>query len=1608
MKNHSLFRFLFMVLVMTLVTAPISHAAKTSSSTTDLMVIEVTERMYKGGPALAVILSDKLDPKKNHDKYFTVTTKKEKVESAWVLDENQQVLYLPNVLPDTRYTILVKRGLTAANGRKTRAHVEKKVKTKPIVPSYGFASTGSVLPEKLASGIPVMTVNVDAVDIEFLKVKDDKMSKFMSMAGFKSSTEWYALDNFHKLVDSVYTARFNTSDAPNKRVVTNIPVKAIKQLRAPGLYIAVMKAPGRFAYKYQTSYFFVTDIGLHIRNYNNKMVIVASSLASAKALVDVKIDLFDKKGKTLKTAWTDEDGRATFEGLDGKTRLVTAGKGNHVSFVSLRRFALDLSEFDTSGRAYQDPDLFLYGPRDLYRPGESVTISGLLRTGDGRPVAAALPIKVRIRQATGRVVSQFTWKSDALGYYEHTFAIPHDAPTGTWHFEAKTDPASKSHSHEYAFKVEAFLPERMKIDFETDQDFLKPKEKFNVTLKGAYLYGAPASGNRIRVVSHTGPSVHPIQKRKEFYFGNPDDKVDGGRVGLFDGDLGKDGIYPLSFLPFSTPPTSPAFVRISAELFETGGRPVIRSIRRNLLPAEGVVGIRPLFDGDYADNNSQVGFEIIKSDKKGNLLKAGNLQVSLVHEDREYFWEYSESDGWRWNYTQSAYPVFRQDISIESGKKQKVLVPVKYGRYYLEINDPETGLVTRHRFYAGWSWGQDGKDSARPDAVTLSFDKKAYRPGDTAILSVKPPHAGDLVVMAEADAPLWFARMPVSEKGADVKIPISKLWQRHDIFVTALVIRPADKKKRITPERAFGLIHLALDRKDRKLEPRILSPDKTEPEKTMRVSVQLKDFSNEKTRVTLAAVDVGVLNITDFATPDPFEWFFSKKRYTVDAYDLYGQVIESMEGKKATVRFGGDADTSGFMAGKKAKAKVKIVSWFSGPVDVDENGIAKIDFHIPDFNGTLKLMAVAFDKNRFGAAEKEVIVRAPVIAELSTPRFLASNDRSFATLDLTNLSGVHQDLSVSLDASKPLVIEKKNARAALKDGSKTTLVFPMTAMPDLGVGRIHVRVKGKGVDIKRTWEIAVRPAFPGDYRVRKKVLKKGEAFNLEKTFADGLMESSTDMHFHLSTVPPLDVKDAVKNLLQYPYGCLEQTVSRAFPLLFVNENVAKRFSITPISDTERQKRIEKAFARISGMQKSNGGFGVWSSHSPEAMWLTPYAAHLMLEAKEQGFSVPQTLMKKTFDRLYKMLQRPGGFSANVTMRSKDLVFAARAYAAYVLARVNRAPLGTLRNLYDNHGKKIKSGLPFVHLGIALGLKGDKDRSARSIKNGLGIEREKYLWFGDYGSPVRDTAMILYLLGKHKIHMPGKGELYGKLDNHLSGRRWFSTQERNAVFLAGLMAAEKAKPLKGLLTVGTSRISIAGKVRFKNVFGVDDVKKGMRFVSDADADVYVTVRVSGYPVKPPEKVEDMGIYIKRNLYDLDGVPVGDRPLTVGEMLVAHLSVEVEDPIYDGLVVDLLPAGLELENQNMAHSEKLSDLVIDKVNMKKAMADRRIVHTQYRDDRFVAALHLDPIGPANLFYLVRVVSPGVFGVPAPYAEDMYRPEIRGIGSGQKQIRIENKIK
>ncbi|QMK79369.1 alpha-2-macroglobulin family protein [Citrobacter sp. RHB20-C16] len=1576
-----------------------------------LTLLDVSEVQLDGASTLVLTFSIPLDPEQDFARLVHVVDKKSgKVDGAWELSPNLKELRLRHLEPNRDLLVTIERDLRALNNATFEINYEKSLTTRDIQPSVGFASRGSLLPGKVVEGLPVMALNVNNVDVNFFRVKPESLAAFVSQWEYRNSMSNWESDNLLKMADLVYTGRFDLNPARNTREKLLLPLSEIKPLQQAGVYVAVMTKAGQYEYSNAATLFTLSDVGVSAHRYQNRLDVFTQSLENGAAQQGVDVALLDEKGQTLAKATSDAKGHVQLENHQNAA-LLLARKEGQTTLLDLKLPALDLAEFDIAGDPGYSKQFFMFGPRDLYRPGETVILNGLLRDSDGKTLPDQ-PVKLEVVKPDGQVIRTVVSQPDN-GLYHFTYPLDSGAPTGMWHIRANT---GDNQSQMWDFHVEDFMPERMALNLTSQETPLSPSDKVTFSVVGYYLYGAPANGNALQGQLYLRPLRDAVPSLPGFQFGNIAEENLSRSLDEVQLTLDETGRGDISTNSEWRETHSPLQVILQASLLESGGRPVTRRAEQAIWPADTLPGIRPQFAVkavyDYrtdttvnqpiVDEDSNAAFDIVYVDAQGEKKAVSGLQVRLIRERRDYYWDWLESEGWQSRFDQKDLVEGEQTLDLKADETGKVTFPVEWGAYRLEVKAPNDA-ISSVRFWAGYSWqdNSDGSGAARPDRVTLKLDKPAYRPGDTMKLHIAAPAAGKGYAMVESsEGPLWWQEIDVPAQGLELSIPVDKSWNRHDLYLSTLVVRPGDKSRSATPKRAVGLLHLPLGDENRRLELALESPAKMRPNQPLTVKIKASSKNGEtpkQVNVLVSAVDSGVLNITDYVTPDPWQAFFGQKRYGADIYDIYGQVIEA-QGRLAALRFGGDGDELK-RGGKPPVNHVNIVAQQAQPVTLNEQSEGSVTLPIGDFNGELRVMAQAWTADDFGSNESKTIVAAPVIAELNMPRFMAGGDTSRLVLDVTNLTDRPQSLNVTLAASGLIeLVSDQPAQVNLEPGVRTTLFVPVRAKEGFGDGELQATLSGlnvPGEDIgpqQKQWKIGVRPAFPAQTVNNGVMLQPGESWTLPEEGVMNFSPVTVQGQLLLSGKPPLNLARYIRELKAYPYGCLEQTTSGLFPSLYTNAAQLQALGITGDTDEKRRAAIETGIARLLQMQRDNGGFALWDKNGPEEYWLTAYAMDFLVRAGEQGYSVPAAGINQGNARLLRYLQDPGMMSIRYSSDTQASKFAVQAYAALVLARQQKAPLGALREIWERRSQAA-SGLPLLQLGIALKTMGDAKRSDDAVALALSTPRhDERQWLADYGSPLRDNALMLALLEENNLKPDVQNSLLNTLSEQAFSQRWLSTQENNALFLA----ARSLQDLPGTWQAQTSLAEqplTGDKAQTRNLDA--DQLAALQVTNNGAQPMWLRLDVSGYPQSAPAPASNV-LQIERHILGSDGQSKSLDSLRSGELVLVWLEVKASQDVPDALVVDLLPAGLELENQNLANgSASLQDSGSEVQNLLNQMQQADIQHVEFRDDRFVAAVAVNSGQPVTLVYLARAVTPGTYQVPMPMVESMYVPQWRATG-------------
>src|SRR3954467_4306017 len=570
-------------------------------------------------------------------------------------------------------------------------------------------------------------------------------------------------------------------------------------------------------------------------------------------------------------------------------------------------------------------------------------------------------------------------------------------------------------------------------------------------------------------------------------------------------------------------------------------------------------------------------------------------------------------------------PPTRRRAARPPGKAARVSASPPPGRYRLDVKSTEAdGPVTSVQFDVGWY--SDGSADT-PDLLETSIDKPQYASGDTMTVSVNVRSAGKLTVNVLGDRLLTTQTIDVKEGTAQVKLPVGKDWGT-GAYVVATLRRPLDAAAQRMPGRAIGLKWFGIDKQARSLSVRLAPPALVRPNTTMKLPVKLGGLNpGEDAKIVVAAVDVGILNLTNYKPPAPDDYSLGQRRMTSEIRDLYGQLIDGMQGTRGQLKTGGDAAGAELQGSPPTQ---KPLALYSGVVTVAADGSAEISFDIPEFAGTARVMAVAWTATKLGRATADVTVRDPVVLTATLPRFLLNGDKGTMSFDLDNVEGAAGDYTINVKTSGPVKVSGNPATTVkLAAKQRTSMTLALEA-GGAGTANFDVDISGPNelalarhyaLDVKAATQILARRSIPP--------LAKGESLTLTSDMFADLVSGTGSVSLSVSLSTALDAATILKALDRYPHGCSEQITSRAMPLLYVNElAVGAHLAM----DTEVDQRIRDAIERLLARQGSNGSFGLWSAGGDDA-WLDAYVTDFLTRAREKGFVVPDVLFKTALDRI---------------------------------------------------------------------------------------------------------------------------------------------------------------------------------------------------------------------------------------------------------------------------------------------------------------------------------------------------------------------------------------
>jgi uncharacterized protein YfaS (alpha-2-macroglobulin family) len=1483
-----------------------------------------------------------------------------------------------------RYSIILRAGLPSVVKETLAKSVDFTIYVRDRKPLVRFVGKTYVLPRTGQRGIPLVSVNTDTVEVEIYRIGDRSLTDTVIGSGPESRTDFQrnlARYEIEQLAAErgipVWKGELAVETLLNKDVTTAFPVDQSVGDLAPGVYVMVAEPKGPKSESYEalaTQWFIVSDLGIAAYSGNDGIHVFVHQLASAdpKGLVEVR--LVSRSNEVLATRKTDGTGYALFE--PGLTRgegglapalLIANDLRNDYAFLSLKTPGFDLSDRGVAGRVTPAGlDAFVYTERGVYRSGETVHVTALLRDGRGT-ASLGIPLTLVLERPDGVEYRRTVVTDQGVGGRSLSVPIASNAPSGTWRVRAFTDP-KRPPVGETTFMLEDYVPDRMEFDLASKATGISATAPAEVTLTGRYLYGTPAAELELEgeVV------ITPAKERPGlagYSFGLVDEEVNATRKPLNDlptTDAEGKARFEISL---DDPPqtTRPLQAQVSIRMAEPGGRAVERKLELPVVPKDSMIGVKPLFSGRSLGEGDQARFDVIVAAPDNSQLPRSGLRYELLSIESRYQW-YKQDGTWQFEPIKTTRRVADGKFDVAADKPAQLSLPVTIGRYRLEVSTEEPdGPKTSVSFDAGW-YAEASADT--PDLLELALDKAEYAPGDIMTVAVTARTAGRLTLNVIGD------RL-ISTLGRDVKPGVNKInlgvgrdWGS-GAYVVATLRRPLDAKELRMPGRAIGAQWFAIDRKAHTLALDLPLPAVQRPQTTLRIPVKVNGLSaGEEARVIVAAVDLGILNLTNYKPPAPEDFYLGQRRLTVEMRDLYGQLIDGMQATRGQIRTGGDAAGAELSGSPPAQAPLAL---YSGIVTVGRDGVAAVEFPIPAFDGTVRVMAVAWSKDKVGHATGDVTVRDPVVLTASLPRFLLTGDRSRLQLDLDNAEGAAGDYNIVVRTEGPAIVaEGVTQTLRLREKQRDFVTVPLNASK-AGVTAVNVRVTGPGgFSTERSYPLATNPATQTLTRRTVRPIAKGESLTLSSDLFTDLVPGTGRVALSVGISTALDAAASLGALERYPFACSEQLVSRALPLLYVNDLAGPG----RLAGNNAEETIRDTIERVLARQDSTGSFGLWSAGGND-FWLDAYVTDFLTRARERGFAVPDLAFKLAVERLRNF----AGNSPEPSDGGRSL-----AYALYVLARNGAAPVGDLRYLADTKLADLATPIAKAQVAAALGMLGDKARAERVYMAALeATPTQPRLEIGrqDYGSALRDAAALVTLASEGGAQPRTISGAVQRVEAARALSPFTSTQENAWLVLAARAIAKEA---------GNVSLDVGGESRQGALYrrlSADDLEKGpLKITNKGEGTVQAVVSVSGAPLQAEPPV-DSGFKLERNYFTLEGEAADPSKAKQNERFAVVLRITEPQPQFGRIVVaDFLPAGFEIDNPRLVSSGETGALpwiegAVEPVN------------AQFRDDRFTAAFDRRGDSPPvfAVAYVVRAVTPGKYVLPQAYVEDMYRPDRYG---------------
>lgn len=1219
-----------------------------------------------------------------------------------------------------------------------------------------------------------------------------------------------------------------------------------------------------------------SDLGIIAKTSDKKKLWVSvRNLLNAEPETGIWVRVKNFQGRTLVEAKTNSDGFVEFDSQD-EAFVVEAQKKDDRNFLKLRtHHQLSISDFDVQGsQASSGIQVYQYGERGVWRPGDTLYLTAILHDPQ-KELPPALGVKMDLRNPQGNRVHHTVIRESLNGFYHWKVVTDPQAATGTysWNLRVAGQVFKKN------IKIASIKPNRLKVAMTFSDSTEKVVQTGDhVTISSRYLHGASAGGLKARLYLTTSPQSTVITQSSAYHFDDMVRTYSGDKSLLWSGSLDHNGQQDLE-LTFDKFEGAPGQLKafFEAEVSESGGQSV-RYESKVLNPYDTYIGLK-LPPGDRArnmlltDKDHQI--EVVARTPQGKSIKATQVEMKFYKLSWKWWWHKQDD----LNFLNSSSTRLLNEEIIEVDGKANWKIHVKYpdwGRYLVRACDLDGGHCSSKIVYVDWpGWAgraQSGEVSG-PQILAFSTDRKKYKIGDIVKVKVPSSHQGYFWVSLENGSRVvshFWKKASRGENEIEIKIPEGS---SPNAYVSVVLIQPADGRKNDLPVRLYGVTPIDIEDSSTLLQPILEHKKVFKPNSSVQLNVSEKN--GQAMTYTVAMVDEGLLDLTNFKTPNAHKEFYKKQTLAIRTYDLYDDIIGVYEGNlDHLLAVGGGGSNRGRKSVKRFRPMVR----YLGPFHIQAGESKVHDVIMPSYVGSVRMMVVAGDRRAkvFGSTESTAPVRQDIMIQGTLPRVLGPNEEVSMALQVFNMSDKPKSVNWNL-TEFPELTSLAQTKGKIKLGAKQDTIIRVPLKVKSVLKGTHVSFEARsGRDISQDKiDFEIRTPTTKIRESQSQVLKPGEILEV-KGDLEGF-EEHQKVTLNVSQGEPLYIEDHLQRLVQYPHGCVEQTTSKAFPQLFLEDLV----DLTPSEKIRVDEHINAAIAKLEKYQTPQGLLSYWPGQNQPAEWASIYVAHFMTEAKKRGYVVNDQFYNKLLNALKKKANRWRTPVSN-TYRNHDM--REQSYRLYVLSLAKQVPMSALNRLYES--RKLDGELSWL-VAAAYFNKGRQDMASKILE-----DKQSDLIFDDqydghsYGSNLRDQSMLLNLasqMGDEETAFK-----YGSaLSKRISNTRYLSTHEASWSLMA--LASWQKKFIQGKsLNIKLDQQSIVSKKpTIKKILQIKDGSYHSQIKNLGEGVLFVQWVKEYHPIE--ETSHSKGLRLAERYSALEGTPLDYKKLKSGDDVILKLEV-----------------------------------------------------------------------------------------------------------------------